>query len=341
MKPDISLTQLRGLSLTQGHLDDLLEDHEELVDTYLRPGLRLGAEAEAGSGPKVLGVGLTQNEVDGRLTGEPALRLLVDRLDEAAPGAPTHTPRGAPILVEEVGKIIPAGFQTRNRPATGGVSIAPCVTNYAGTLGCLLKSANVKYILSNNHVLADEGVLAAGATIAQQAVMDGGICPGDVIATLSYIVPLVFGGVSAVDAAIAAVGDPDDVDGRIMRSDNVVEQMVAPVTAPVVGMSVQKSGRTTGWTRAARVQDVGVTIAVPYAGGVTTFNNTFTVRRVSGNFASAGDSGSVITTDPSNQPVGLLFAVDAANRLTYANRMSDVLTALGIQTGAEVKVVYV
>lgn len=342
MKPAISLHQLRDFRITQGHVEDLLEGHEELVEHYMTGGVRLGADATQVSGTRVLGVGVAEHVRDGRPRGEPALVMLVDQLDDPERGLPRFSGRGIPIIYEEVGEIRSSvGFRARYRPVQGGVSIAPCARGYSGTLGCVVSSNGVKYILSNNHVLADANTLPAGATISQQSIQDGGACPADVIATLSHFVPIVIGGNTPVDAAIAAIAGGVNVDPRILRDTNVVEKLIAPVTAPVLDLSVQKSGRTTGYTRAAKIQAIALTIQVNIVGhGLSTFPNVFSVKRAAGDFSQPGDSGSLITTDPGNQPVGLLFASDTGAKTTYASPMTDVLQALAGLTGAVVTVVY-
>lgn len=337
MKPNISLEQLGDLKVTQGQFNDLLELHEEFVATFLGPRRPLLAEA-GGMSPKVLGVGITENIVKAKGTGEAALLVLLDRIAPTGPLA-SRTNNNMPIIYEEVGEIRPATqYQDKHRPVQAGVSIAPCLRNYSGTLGCVVASNGVKYILSNNHVLADVNTLPLGSTISQQSIPDGGACPADVIAALSQFVPINLGGISLVDAAIARIANGVNVDPRILRDNGVVEKIIPPVTAPVIGLEVQKSGRTTGYTK-GKVQAVGVTVTYTVGGGTTQIDNTFTVKHVSGNFGLAGDSGALITTQPANNPMGLLFAVDANNKLTYANKMSDVLTALGALTGYPVTVV--
>jgi len=341
MKPDIFLSQLRNLDVSRGVLDDLIAGHEELVETYLRTGRRLGANATDTSGSKALGVGITEHVVRGRPTGRPAVLLLVDKLTDRGRGFPVQTGRGAPILVEQVGEIRPlAGFKGRYRPVPGGVSIAETMSPRAGSLGCVVRSKDVRYLLSCSHVLADANPTPGhAATITQQAMSDGGEAPDDVVGWLAYVVPIVPNGVSAADAALAAIKTNVDADPRIIRANDAVEKMVAPVTAPVLGQSVQKSGRTTGHTK-GRIQAVGVTFQANHPAGATSFENGFTVKHATGLFATDGDSGAVITTDPGNQPVGLLVSGDAAQKLTYANPMSDVLKALAERTGAEVSIVY-
>jgi len=339
MRPDVSLGQLHDLNVTRGQLDELLADHEQLVKAHLESGRRLGLAAEKDS-MLVRGVGITENTVAGNPAGGAALLMLVDKLAASASSLPQVSEHGIPIVYEEVGEIrASAGYQAKYRPVQGGVSIAPCARQYSGTLGCVVQSNGTKYILSNNHVLADTNTLPLESTISQQSIPDGGACPADVIASLSNFVPIVINGQTPVDAAIAAIARGVNVDPRILRDNGVVEKLVAPVTAPVINLAVQKSGRTTGWTKAATVRAIGLTIVVTYPTGSSTLQNTFSVKRVSGAFSMAGDSGSLITTDPGNQPVGLLFAGDT-NLTTYANNLSTVLAALTGLTGAAVSVVY-
>jgi hypothetical protein len=327
------------LNVTRGQLEELLTDHEQLVKTHLDGGLRLGLTAKT-DGAVVRGIGITENAVAGNPAGGAALLMLVDALDPSGASLPSVSEHGIPIIYEEVGEIrASAGYQAKYRPVQGGVSIAPCARQYSGTLGCVVQSNGTKYILSNNHVLADTNTLPAGSTISQQSIPDGGACPADVIASLSFFVPVAINGQTPVDAAIAAIARGVNFDPRILRDNGVVEKLVAPITAPVINMAVQKSGRTTGWTKAATVRAIALTIAVVYPTGQSTIHNTFSVKRVSGAFSMAGDSGSLITTDPGNQPVGLLFAGDN-NFTTYANNLSAVLAALEGLTGAPVNVVY-
>jgi hypothetical protein len=337
MDANITMSQLSNLEVTPSEFEALLAGHQQLVDLYLAEE-RL-QKALAYPEGNVLGVGITENAEKGHANGRPALLLLVDRLP-AGGGLPRHSPQGMPILHEEVGQIRPtAGYRGTNRPVPGGVSIAPCAALYSGTLGCLVESNKRKYILSNCHVLADEGALPLGSTASQPSTGDGGACPIDVIADLSFFVPLNIGGISTVDAAISACARGVNFDARILRDNNAVEKLVPPVVQPKLGLEVQKSGRTTGHTK-GKVTAVALTIVVPYTAGQTTFHNVFSVQHVSGQFSRPGDSGSLISTQPGNQPMGLLFAGDTLDKNTYAHPLSEVLTQLAGQTGYTVDVVY-
>jgi hypothetical protein len=96
-------------------------------------------------------------------------------------------------------------------------------------------------------------------------------------------------------------------------------------------MMVQKSGRTTQYRR-GYIDAVHVTLNVNYAplGGVAQFTNQFRVRGIGGIFSDAGDSGSLVTTHPANQPVGLLFSGSATNNMTFCNEIARVKSALGV-----------
>jgi hypothetical protein len=204
----------------------------------------------------------------------------------------------------------------------------------AGTLGYLVTRQNQLFILSNNHVLAKVNQGHAGDPICQQGRLDGGVCPQDVIARLTQFIPINFaaGVCNFVDAAIAQTS-PNLVDRRVLRggvAPGVRQNYVAPVLAPALNMLVQKSGRTTQFTKGI-INAINATITVNYPPtGVARFCRQFGVRGTAGIFSDAGDSGSGVTTVPGNQPVGLLFAGNAATNNTFCNPISAVLAAFGV-----------
>lgn len=133
-----------------------------------------------------------------------------------------------------------------------------------------------------------------------------------------------------VDAAIARTS-PALVDWRILRPGGVLQPITPGVIAPAFNMSVQKSGRTTQFRRGS-IDLVNTTVDVSYAplGGMARFVRQFRVRGVGGIFSDRGDSGSLVTTFPQNRPVGLLFAGNAANNMTFCNPIGAVLAAFGV-----------
>src|SRR5215470_18485823 len=71
----------------------------------------------------------------------------------------------------------------------------------SGTLGSLVSSGGVFYILSNNHILARQDQAAPGEDISQPGLIDNGCQPPRTVANFTAAVPLG----QNVDCAIAAV----------------------------------------------------------------------------------------------------------------------------------------
>jgi hypothetical protein len=281
-------------------------------------------------------VGIGAKEVGGHLTGEVAVKVFVrEKLPREAVSAEALVPQtvaGLETDVEATGDIYANRFTGRFRPAPGGVSIGHCGQVMAGTLGCLVYEGTRLYVLSNNHVMAAVNRGPVGALIPQPGRLDGGVCGRDVIARLTRWVPIVFGGApNLVDAAIARV-DPRQVDRRIYRGNGVLARLRPGEVWPKLFSFIQKSGRTTQY-RLGVVDAVMVAINVSYApqGGVARFVNQFRARGVGGIFSDRGDSGSLVTTFPQNQPAGLLFAGNASANTTFFNPIHMVLNAFGVK----------
>ena len=93
-----------------------------------------------------------------------------------------------------------------------------------------------------------------------------------------------------------------------------------------------KNGRTTDSTL-GMITGVGFNgVQVPYPGvGPCSFRDQIIISGISGPFSLPGDSGSLIVTVNTKQPVGLLFAGTGNNLRTFANPINAVLQALGIR----------
>jgi hypothetical protein len=241
-----------------------------------------------------------------------------------------------PMTVVVTGLIDAQPHRFRMRPAPGGASVGHFRIT-AGTIGCLatgrVAPRNARLlVLSNNHVLANSNSAAYGDCVAQPGPADGGRCPQDQIAILERFAPINFaGGANFVDCATAWAW-PERVRRELVYLSGGAPAFFrissAPV-APVLGMPVGKSGRTTQLTQ-GRVTAIGATIQVNYGGGrVGLFQDQIEVRGTAGLFSQGGDSGSSIWTwNPQRNPVGLLFA--GGGQSTFANRMTRVLAALDI-----------
>src|SRR5437870_529439 len=81
--------------------------------------------------------------------------------------------------------------RVRMRPAQPGCSIGFRIAGdhfvMGGTFGALVKTRSKVYILSNNHVLADENRLPIGSPIFQPALLDHGRIDSDQIAELTRL----------------------------------------------------------------------------------------------------------------------------------------------------------
>lgn len=231
------------------------------------------------------------------------------------------------------------------RPVPIGVSIGtyPATFCFAGTLGCRIRvtgSGNPGYyILSNNHVLAEENlaIVHDSVSVLQPGTLDVGclVDSEDAIGVLSDFVPLNFDGtVNYVDAAIAST---TQLDTGVSTPSNGYGIPSAESLLAYVGLNVQKCGRTTGLTRGF-VDAINVAVNVGYDSGTAYFEDQIIIRgeaRQRGKrlfysqFSDSGDSGSLIVSDPGRAPVGLLFA--GSSTLTVANPIDLVLDAFSDQ----------
>lgn len=204
----------------------------------------------------------------------------------------------------------------------------------SGTLGSLVTDGKTDYILSNNHVLADSDQGHAGDAISQPGLVDVGCVASNArtVATLTAWPALG----SNVDAGLAQLTG-------FMNTTGSIEGIGIPssvVRTPAVGLSVQKSGRTTGVTTGT-VQSINTSVNVKYTttcGGHKGFVISYTNQVVvtPGSFSAGGDSGSLIVTGGSAcpQPVALLFA--GSSTTTIGNPIGEVLSKAGTALGKSI-----
>ncbi|MEW6213636.1 MAG: hypothetical protein AB1478_00285 [Nitrospirota bacterium] len=205
-----------------------------------------------------------------------------------------------------------------------------------GTLGSLVQSNNVQYILSNNHVLAKTNKGKIGEDIIQPGLIDQNpVCyqdSNDAVADLSKFVPISFrsGTTNKVDAAIAQIRiGAVDTSGSILD----IGQVSSSTVVPAINVPVKKSGRTTGLST-GKITAINATVKVIYnkTCGIGSQTATFINQIMIGpaGFSAGGDSGSLIVEDclPYPRAVGLLFA--GSNTVTVANPIIEVLSKLGI-----------
>lgn len=121
-----------------------------------------------------------------------------------------------------------------------------------------------------------------------------------------------------VDAAVAKPIDPNMFTG-VIRGIGVV----SGTKPPALGMTVRKSGRTTGYTEGT-INLLNATVNVAYGSRTA----RFTGQIITGPMSQGGDSGSLIVDGTENKAVGLLYA--GSNLSTIFNPIDRVLAALNI-----------
>lgn len=336
---DATIESLAEMSSSEDEVKALLAARDELEQQLMRPASALSlaiSDDESFGGANVVGVGIGEKDINGAPSGRLAVKVLVkEKVSGSRVAAEAMVPAsigGVATDVEQSGEIYANMFSARRRPAPCGVSIGNCGLIQAGTLGCLVTRSGQLFVLSNNHVIALVNTAPLGSGVCQPGRLDGGVCPSDIIARLTQFVPINFaaGSFNFVDAAIARTS-PNLVDRRILRPGGALQSIAPGMVAPAVNMRVHKSGRTTQYTR-GWIDLINLTVNVSYAplGGVAQFRRQFRVRGAGAAFSDRGDSGSLVTTYPNNQPVGLLFAGNAATNMTFCNPIREVLAAFGV-----------
>lgn len=223
--------------------------------------------------------------------------------------------------------------QNQTRPiklGTSGGNVNDASRSFccSGTLGSLVTKGGTPFILSNSHVLARSGAATVGEDISQPGLIDAScrVSTNDVVADFSQAIPL---GTQNVDAALAQVRSGDvTTTGEILA-------VGVPASTPVVasvGRGVAKAGRTTGLT-CGSIGSVSTNVSVQYQQGCNSgkkFTISYTNQVVinSSTFSAGGDSGSLIVTSDTAQPVALLFA--GSSSTTIGNPITDVVNALGV-----------
>jgi hypothetical protein len=310
--------------------------------------------------PGVLGVGIGLTE-DG---DEVAIHVYFnpDVPSASHSAIPRHLDN-MPVRILETDDIVardagdPGHRQVFNRPVPMGVSTGNPNGIFAGTLGFRAVRAgnpNAVGYVTNNHVAAASGpslcvaqlnpanLPAFGLDQCQPGLLDpasGGSCtPGGrpQIGDLVQVVPIIMGGVfeNVVDAAF--------VSSTRNLVDKSIRDIGAPspniVIFPALNQTVQKSGRTTGFTQGT-ITTINGTFNVNYgaACGTAKFVGQMAITAL-GSFSAGGDSGSLIVTTlldsaGRKRPVGLLFAGSTTS--TIANPIVSVMGALGVLVDAQ------
>ncbi len=284
--------------------------------------------------PEVLDmVARAPNEVDLRMIGRVVKR---------------SAPKGNPDDEESHGRARTAALRAASllwhqascRPLMIGASIGHHKVT-AGTLGCFVRERRGEkrvLVLSNNHVLANEGLCARGDAILQPGYYDGGRSTADDVGTLESWIKLKPRTANTCDAALATIQDGVRCDYQKLRGIDGKDRAVAglaPQEDLEEGTIVHKVGRTTGATTGRVTAFEMENVVVNYGIGNLRFDGQIEIEgALTETFSDGGDSGSLIV-DESYRAAALLFAgtdLGGANGrgLTYAHPLSSVLTNLKV-----------
>lgn len=254
----------------------------------------------------------------------------------AAPLQARHRPLSCRHERPEQATVRPltCGLEIQNFDADLRNGMAQHGGGHAGTLGCIVQQADGRpAILSNNHILADEGLgLVDGDRIQQRAALS--FRRDRHVATLGRFVPLL----------PCVPGQPLNRPQRYNRVDAALAPLLPhiawqpgfarPGLPPLAGVGeaqlgerVFKVGRTTGLTWGT-IEQLGAVTRLEYVNGMCWFNRLIVVvpdQRSSTGFAAPGDSGAVLVREDGTV-LGLVFAGGAAR--TFACGIGDVFSAL-------------
>lgn len=294
----------------------------------------------------VVGIGVGEKSVAGMSTGELCIRFYVERkvpreaipraylLPQEIEGVKTDVIEGGRFraLTSTPGVSGVLATRQRLRPAQPGCSVGILLSGsedgvvMAGTLGAVVEADGRWYILSNNHVLANEDRLLAGSPVFQPGLLDGGNLQQDEIARVTRSVKLSLVRPNKVDCAIAEILDRSTVSPAFLPNVGILSQ--ANPGAMVEKTEVEKVGRTTTYTT-GMVFDASADINVQFGMGALIFEDQVLIRGDQGAFSEPGDSGSVIVDRKTKQAVGLLFA--GTSYYTAANQLAEVVLSLGVR----------
>lgn len=306
--------------------------------------LAFAASASLRPSSNVVGVGIGLKYSAGKETKTRCVRFYVaEKIHKSSLSVKNMLPADVDGIPTDV--IVTGRFRARNtasenklkrRPIRPGTSIGFRFPDnsavMAGTFGAVVSKGGNRFILSNNHVIAGVGLIAAGAPIFQPGLLDGGSAATDAVAKLGAVIDIKKAGANKVDCALAEILPGAAVNPRHMP--NVGKLASTNPIAAAEGMLVMKTGRTTGHTR-GRIVDVSADVVVGYEDKDgnefgAAFNDQILIEGTPnpGGFSTSGDSGSLIVDRATKRATGLLFA--GSSVVTIANHISEVLAALGV-----------
>jgi hypothetical protein len=318
-------------SISYGYPGDGLADNYDTSSTYLasvtynpNSGGAKGAVALALQSatqtlmakPGIVGTGAS-------VAADGSQRVMIFAASQADAAAVPSQINGVPTTVKVTGRVRAFDVYTGTyRPTVpSGVSVGNSRENSSGTIGAIVVKHGIRYMLSNNHVLARSNAAVIGEPIVQPGRADSYGQPTGQVGVLSAYKKVSFTQNNLFDAAVARLTTTNSYDQADQFAPSHTWENAQ------VGMSVKKVGRTTGLTYGT-VAATNVTLKVDYDNGQTaTFTNQIYIEDP--NFLAAGDSGSLLVTETGNHPVGLCFA--GGDDGAFANPIGPIVSYFGVE----------
>jgi hypothetical protein len=208
-------------------------------------------------------------------------------------------------------------------PLRGGISISSEWHYSYGTLGGIVKdrATGKLMILSNWHVLAGSADARPGIKILQPSFADGG---SSYYSIAYYTRNSMHVG---IDAAVAELNG-----NRSVVNDQFEIGPVTGFNEPVLGMVVQKSGRTSGLTSGI-ITGIAGRKKIWYGGFERIINHVIHIAQNErkAEISAPGDSGSWWLEKDTRRAVGLHFAGSNNPEYALAISMPEVLNALDVE----------
>jgi hypothetical protein len=281
--------------------------------------------------PAIQGFGVARQVTKGKRRRTLALKVYVDRKLPDEELGPLKIPRRLripgiagviPVDVEQVGKMQREFYTQRARPGRPGFGIGAGTRD--GSIGPFVRAiANPKrlFVMSNAHVLAEDGTLPAGSDVMQPCRRDGGAIVGKLSTWLRF--DFGDGYPNTADVAIAEVTDPAGVDPDVP----LIGRPTGLRTDLREDMAVQKTGYASGHTSGiARDLHYRTTLDCLGADGLL-HPVGFRELVKCDSFTAPGDSGAAIL-DESRKVVGLHVCGSISTSVFC--RIEEPLATLGV-----------
>jgi hypothetical protein len=240
---------------------------------------------------------------------------------------------GVPTRVIEVGRFgrtpkmsgcpKPANTSRPGSPIRIRTKVPNVNEGQRGTLGALVKKGGQRYILSCNHILRVNGRVPDDAEIVSAQFVGEEKC----LAKPGPFKPLDHHAHNSMDCAIAKVNDGVELNPEFEYAEARLSS-TNPID-PNPGIKVYKVGAVTGY-KEGKIVDADVDLYIDYSFGSFRFDRQLLIDGgKASQFATAGDSGSLVVDHKTRRATALIFA--ASGRYAVACPIRRVLKYFAVE----------